>query len=80
MELLTPPPKEVSAGLCWRRGTEVPLGALDAVASGRPIEGRSDSLEYPRQLQTTRRRFNVGPSPSASFPKVVCSPGDLVGK
>jgi hypothetical protein len=39
--------REASAGLCWRRGTGVPLGALDAVASGRPIKGRPDSHEYP---------------------------------
>jgi hypothetical protein len=59
--------REASAGLCWRRGTGVPLGALDAVASGRPIKGRPDSHEYPpRQLRIARRRFDPGPSPSAS--------------
>jgi hypothetical protein len=44
---MTPMWRESSAGLCWRRGTGVPLGALDAVASSRPIKGRPDSLEYP---------------------------------
>jgi hypothetical protein len=47
-------------------------------ASNRPVK-RPNPPGYPRLLWATWRRFDPSSSPSASLPKVVRSPGDLVG-